>query len=177
MKIIALDQATNTGYAVLDMAGNLLESGVWKLADPKRTGESRGMRYIRFRKNLEELISKHYETCMIVHEQTLLRGGAATEIANSLKGLILMIAAERHLEVSCVHTSELKKWATADGKATKDEMIYAVYLHGLPAVRDDNEADAILIGLWAAAKYGLYKRKYDPFKDIDPSKTKSKRRK
>ena len=38
MKLLALDQATLTGWAVLDECGSVTESGVWKLADPRRTG-------------------------------------------------------------------------------------------------------------------------------------------
>ena len=56
MVILALDQATTTGWAVTDDTGLILDSGVWHLADRNRTGESRGMRYIRFRVCLHEAI-------------------------------------------------------------------------------------------------------------------------
>ena len=93
---------------------------------------------------------------MICHEQTLLRGGAATEIANGLKALILETAAEHNIEVSCVHAAELKKWATGNGRSDKQEMIDACFsLSGVSTI-DDNEADAILIGLWASSKYGTF---------------------
>lgn len=156
MKILALDQATTTGFAVVNENGNILDSGVWLLADKKRTGESRGMRYVRFRHNLEEIFRKHPEISMIVHEQTLLRGGAATEIANGLKALILEQAELRHVEVSCVHTSELKKFATGNGKAEKPDMEKACFALSGISPRDDNEADAILIGLFASSRYGAF---------------------
>ena len=44
------------------------------------------MIYIRFEKRLEEVQAK-YQVKIVVHEQTLQRGGAATEIANGLKAL------------------------------------------------------------------------------------------
>lgn len=155
MRILSLDQATATGWAVVEDSGAVVASGIWKLADRKRTGESRGMRYIRFRHQLAAAIEE-YKPAMICHEQTLLRGGAATEIANGLKALILEAAAFHGLEVSCVHTTELKKWATGNGRAEKPEMIRAANLLSGRVPSDDNEADAILIGLWASSIYGTF---------------------
>jgi Holliday junction resolvasome RuvABC endonuclease subunit len=163
MVILALDQATTTGWAVVDEKGFILDSGVWHLADRKRTGESRGMRYLRLRACLHQAIQQ-WDPDVIVHEQTLLRGGDATEIANGLKAVILMTAAVYGVEVSCVHTSELKHWATGDGKADKDAMVRAAEGFRLlqwkgtgnrPLI-DDNEADATLIGLWASSKFGAF---------------------
>ena len=155
MRILALDQATVTGWAVAEDTGNIIASGVWKLADTKRSGESRGMRYIRFRAELRRAVET-YRPGLICHEQTLLRGGAATEIANGLKALILEAAAEHGLEVSCVHAAELKHFATGNGRAEKSDMVKAAFLHSGCPVSDDNEADAILIALWASSVYGAF---------------------
>lgn len=163
MVILALDQATTTGWAITDDTGLILDSGVWHLADRNRTGESRGMRYIRFRANLHQAIQQ-WNPELIIHEQTLLRGGAATELANGFKAIILMTAAIYGVEVSCVHTSELKHWATGDGKADKAKMVLAAEGFCLTQRKgggnrpliDDNEADAICIGLWASSKFGAF---------------------
>ena len=179
MVILALDQATTTGWAVSNEEGGLLGSGVWHLADKNRTGESRGMRYVRFETELRRAIQK-WNPDIIVHEQTLLRGGAATEIANGLKALILKVAQEEELDVSCVHTSELKHWATGNGAADKAEMIAAAIRFRLfqwsgpdyhPSI-DDNEADATLIALWSSSKFGAFQGPQWPKK-----KKASKRRK
>ena len=154
--ILAIDQATTSGYAVVREDGSVVESGVWHLADRKRTGESRGMRYVRFRHEIEQTLQRHPEIGLIVHEQTLMRGGAPTEIANGFKALILEAAASRGLNVSCVHTSELKKFATGSGRAEKQDMVLACQTLGGVVPIDDNEADAVLIGLWAAAAVGSY---------------------
>ena len=153
MTILALDQATVAGWSVVTGDSKVVASGVWRLADKKRTGESRGMRYIRFRHYLNEAMDAYAPT-LICHEQTLLRGGAATEIANGLKALILEVAAERSVDVTCVHTSELKRWATGSGRAEKPAMIEAARRLAGKEPQDDNEADALLIGLWAAEHYG-----------------------
>lgn len=181
--ILALDQATTTGYAVTDRDGRILDSGVWHLADPKRSGESRGMRYIRFEKELHRII-KAWDVGLIIHEQTLLRGGAATEIANGLKALILKTAVECNIEVSCVHTTELKKWATGNGSADKALMIQTAtrymtdqnqrYAVCKPYPIDDNEADAVLIGLWASSQYGAFPAPVFPKQKKTPKKSKKK---
>ena len=163
IRILALDQATTTGWAVTTGEGVILDSGVWHLEDRKRTGESRGMRYIRFEAFLRQAIEQ-WQPGIIIHEQTLLRGGAATEIANGLKALILKTAAAYGLDVSCVHTSELKHWATGDGRADKDAMVLAAEKFCLTQRRgggnrpliDDNEADAVCIALWASSKFGAF---------------------
>ena len=165
MNILALDQATLTGYAVVDDTGRILHSGTVELADRKRTGESRGMRYIRFENFLRNTIP-FWGIRLICHEQTLLRGGNATEIANGLKAIILKEAAEHEIDVTCVHTCELKKWATGNGKAEKPAMIQAATAfmkdqyqrEGICKASpvDDNEADAVLIGLWCASAIGTF---------------------
>lgn len=178
MVILALDQATTTGWAAVNDTGEVLASGVWKLADPKRTGESRGMRYIRFRRHLIDMLSTCFDRGsikMICHEQTLLRGGAATEIANGLKALILEAAAEIGVEVSCVHTTELKHFATGNGRAEKSDMIDACFRLSGVSPRDDNEADAILIGLWASSVYGTFPAPQWASKKKAPKRRKSKR--
>ena len=174
MRILALDQATVTGWAVVESSGTVVASGVWRLAEKTRTGESRGMRYIRFRAEICHAIQK-FRPDMICHEQTLLRGGAATEIANGLKALILEAAAENGVEVSCVHTTELKHFATGNGRAEKKDMVNAANLLSGRAVVDDNEADAILIGLWASSKYGTFPAPEWPSRKKAPKRRKPKR--
>lgn len=153
MEILGLDQATACGWAVVKN-GSVLAAGVWHLDDRGRTGESRGMRYVRFRRHLEDTLAIYPGIRLVCHEQTLLRGGAATEIADGLKALILETAAKRQLDVTCVHPSELKKWATGSGRAEKPAMVAACVRKTGRLPIDDNEADATLIALWAAEHFG-----------------------
>lgn len=186
MNILALDQATTTGYAIVDDTGRILHSGTVELADKKRTGESRGMRYIRMENFLRNTIP-FWNIRLVCHEQTLLRGGAATEIANGLKAIILKVATEKDCDVTCVHTCELKKWATGSGKAEKPAMIKAAAgfmtdqnaREGICKASpvDDNEADAVLIGLWAASKYGAFPAPQFETKKKAPKKRSSGRKK
>ena len=93
---------------------------------------------------------------------------------------LFKIAEENELDVSCVHTSELKHWATGDGKADKEHMIVAAMRFRLfqwegvdyhPLI-DDNEADATLIALWASSKYGAFQGPSWPSKKKAPKRRK-----
>ncbi|MGH7731553.1 MAG: hypothetical protein ACRENJ_09940, partial [Candidatus Eiseniibacteriota bacterium] len=141
MKLLALDLGTRTGWALSSGAG--LESGV-QAFDLKR-GESPGMRYIRFRRWLEE-VGAGVE--LIVYEAAHHRGGAATEIAAGLTTRVQEFCAGRGLEHASVHTATLKKWTTGKGNADKVAMLEAVARRWKPC-EDDNEADAVALLYYA----------------------------
>ena len=83
MSLLALDLGTHTGWALAmptfpgSVELRLRESGV-QVFDVKR-GESPGMRYLRFRRWLEDVLPD--DCSLIVYEQVHHRGGAATEVS------------------------------------------------------------------------------------------------
>ena len=56
----------------------------------------------------------------------------------------LAFAAKYNIETMPVHTATLKKFATGNGRASKEDMVKAAIQRGWNPV-DDNEADAILL--------------------------------
>jgi len=145
LKILGLDMATLTGWSVVQ-GGQVLESGVQNFA--KKRGESNGLMFLRFRKWLTDfayLIGPD----LIAYEQAHFRGGAATEICVGLQTRAQEIAAERGIESAPVKSTILKKWATGKGNAGKLIMIEAASKHMARLPIDDNEADAVLVGMWA----------------------------
>jgi hypothetical protein len=138
MKILALDLATRTGWA-LRYSGRI-ESGMQDFS-PRR-GESPGMRYVLFRKWLYEISGG---VNLIVYEQNFRRGGHATEVAAGFSTRVQEFCAEQQIEYTTVNAMTLKKWATGSGKSDKTAMIAeAGKLVGTLSL-DDNQADAILI--------------------------------
>jgi len=133
MKLLALDIATKTGWK------SPTASGTWDLT-PNR-GESSGMRLIRFRAKLLEIIKAEnisiiaYERPAGFHKQALI-------ITGELVGVLKMVAEEYHIHLACYSATEIKKFATGKGNATKEEMIKAAQRKGYDP-QDDNEADAI----------------------------------
>jgi len=134
--ILALDLATKTGWCT-DGA-----SGV-QTFDVKR-GESPGMRFLRCRAWLSEMKNLLPGLEVIYYEQAHHRGGYATEVGVGLVTEVKAFAAQHDIEVSPIHTATLKKWATGNGRASKDDMIAEAEKRGYKPT-DDNEADAMLL--------------------------------
>jgi Holliday junction resolvasome RuvABC endonuclease subunit len=150
--IIAFDCATKTGWAII-RDGKVFESGVQDFA--KRRGESNGLMFLRFRNWLDDLLRVTGHVAVLAYELAHYRGGAASEVCGNLTGRVQEAAAQWKCECAGVQSTSLKKWATGSGKADKVVMIAkATQLMGKVPL-DDNEADAVLIGLWAWEQYGV----------------------
>lgn len=160
MKIFALDLGTRCGWAMWD--GHHQESGV-QTFDVKR-GESPGMRYVRFRRWLQEAtiapggvgVSDFPRIDLIAFEQAHHRGGAATEVAAGFSTRVLEHCAEWKIEHTTIHTATLKKATCGTGKADKEAMVREVNRRGWAKhnVTDDNEADALAVLAWAMTTGG-----------------------
>jgi Holliday junction resolvasome RuvABC endonuclease subunit len=149
MVILGLDLATRSGWCFVD-SGRVISSGVQDFS--KRRGESNGIMFLRFRKWLFSIIELSYPG-LIAYERAHFRG-AGTEILVGLQTHTMSIAAELGIETVPVHTAELKKFSTGSGRAGKDQMVAAAAkILGRPPL-DDNEADAVLIALWAEREFG-----------------------
>lgn len=153
--ILALDLATKTGWAVLNPGEwRTPESGVQKFELSR--GESPGMRFLRFRRWLEEVV-RLYSPAVIVYEQSHHRGGAATEIAVGFSTRVQEVAAMLGAEHVAVHSATLKKHATGSGRAGKEEMIVAATGRWGYEPQDDNEGDALCLLSYAIDRYGARK--------------------
>jgi Holliday junction resolvasome RuvABC endonuclease subunit len=149
MMILALDLATKTGWAIVE-DGVVIESGVQDFT--KRRGEGNGLLFLRARKWLADF-GLHARPDLIAYEQAHFRGGAATEICVGLQTRAQEQAAEWGVESAPVSTGTLKRWATGKGSADKVAMMaWAATAMGRDPV-DDNEADAVAVGLWAAEQF------------------------
>lgn len=154
--ILAIDAATKTGWALIK-DGSVYESGVQDFS--KKRGESNGAMFLRFRRWLEGMVipvSIYSDNInFVIYEQAHHRGGAATEICVNLTGRIQEVCVEMGIEHAIIHTGSLKKWATGKGKGDKSVMIAEAQKRAGKEVEDDNEADAILLGLMAWEEYGV----------------------
>lgn len=148
MNILALDMATKTGWAT-----NVNRTSGVQTFDVKR-GESPGMRFLRCRGWLSEMLSLLCSIDVIVYEQAHHRGGAATACCVGLVSTVQAFAAEHGIELMAVHTGELKRWATGKGNAGKPEMIKTARQRGW-SPSDDNEADAALLLEYAVNSLGV----------------------
>jgi Holliday junction resolvasome RuvABC endonuclease subunit len=123
-----------------------LESGVWDFS------RSRGIRHYGY---LYQAL--YCKLDLYAKPETLLafelahhRAGPATRIGVGLNATVLHFAVRRDLpDPLSVHTATLKKWVTGSGRAEKWQIInWARGQLGRDPI-DDNEADAVAVGLWA----------------------------
>jgi len=161
LPILALDLATKTGWALRDRTG-AIASGVQEFA--LKRGESNGMRFLRFRKWLREMLAlgelgqSFSETTpgLIAFEQAHHRGGHATQLCVGLMTDVLAEAARESLEHMSIHTGALKKWATGKGNSGKPIMIArAEELYPDVEIIDDNHADALLLLSYSLEEVGV----------------------
>jgi len=149
-RILALDFGTRTGWAAL--TDGHVESGV-QAFDLAR-GESSGMRFIRFRRWLEEMMTLT-RPALCVYEAAHHRGGYATELLVGMATRLQEACAERGIEYAAVHSATLKKASCGSGRADKSAMIEAAKrLFPAREIADDNEADALMLLEYARAKFG-----------------------
>lgn len=131
--ILALDIATKTGWRTKT------SSGVWDLK-PNR-GESEGMRVVRFKSKVKELILLE-NINLVAYERPAGMHKSSIMVASEMVGVLKDLCIEMNVELSCYSASEIKKFATGKGNASKELMINDAIKKGFNP-KDDNEADAI----------------------------------
>jgi len=140
MNLLALDLATKTGFAA--EIERRRESG-WKDFTPL-PGEGPGWRYIRFNVWLYSWKEKSLE--LVVVEKTIpnMTHAMTSEIAFGLSTRVTEFCARQRVKLIGVHNATLKKYFCGDGRAEKYEMVRMAQEID-PGVKDDNEADALLL--------------------------------
>ncbi|MAM33786.1 MAG: hypothetical protein CMH28_01785 [Micavibrio sp.] len=135
MKVLALDVATKTGWCL-----SPTEHGVWDLKTQR--DESGGMKLIRFKAKLNEIHSI-VRLDMVVFERTSGRHKAALIHQSELHGVLKNWCDENGIQYRSYSASEIKKFATGNGRASKDLMMATCKDRYDIAPIDDNEADAV----------------------------------
>lgn len=146
--LLALDLGEHTGWAgvVADWpADHFLFSGVQHF--PLYRGESVGMRFLRFKSWLGEMIERG-KPAVLVYEAAIAFHASmySAQIAHGMAAILQVIAMERKVEMMTVTPSELKRFATGKGNSPKPVMLAAAreQFPGLK-ILDDNHADALFL--------------------------------
>lgn len=146
-KILALDIATHCGWAL-----GRLDSiyGVWDLS-PKRD-ESAGMRLIRFRSKLKEIIESE-KINIVVFERPGGRHVGAVIVQSELMGQTKTVCEDLKIPYRGYSSQEIKKFATGKGTSGKPAMIAAAKQKLGYKGDNDNEADALWLLELAKSEY------------------------
>ena len=158
-KILALDLGTKTGWAtntrtIVDI--KIKPTGDIALNDSRYLsgtrifdGEISGWRYRAFKGWLDVQIER-LKIQHIVYEETFSKGAYAARILHGFLAVLQYVYAEHYpteqrFTMQKVHPGTLKKFATGNGHAKKEQMIKACHVKFGYTPADDNEADALLL--------------------------------
>ena len=142
--VLALDLGTLTGWALRTPDGAIVSGTV--SFKPGRF-EGGGMRFLRFRRWLEEVAADGLE-CVYFEE---VRRHVGVDAAHAYGGFLAHLTAwceAREIPYQGVPVGTIKKHATSKGNAPKEAVMDAMRARGY-APRDDNEADALALMCWA----------------------------
>jgi Holliday junction resolvasome RuvABC endonuclease subunit len=143
--VLGIDPGTHCGWALRTSTSPVSwTSGVWDLS-PRRH-EGGGMRFLRLRKYLQEVLDTAKPQAVFYEE---VRNHKGVDAAHIYGGVIALIAEEcesRGVPYQGVSVGTVKKLATGKGNAGKEQMIAAANLRWPETVFcDDNEVDARFI--------------------------------
>lgn len=145
--LLALDLGTSCGWCVRSAAG--CDSGVWNLKGGRFEGG--GMRFVRFRKYVREVIDSA-GVCRVAFEEV--RRHMGVDAAHVYGGLLAVLSEEcevRKIPYEGIPVATIKKKATGKGNADKAAMIAAARARWPHLqIEDDNQADAMWIAEVAA---------------------------
>ncbi len=137
MKILAIDQASNCGWAI---SKDIF--GCWDLTT--RKDESSGMKMIRFRSKLKEIVQAEGIE-LIIYERVAGFHKSAIIHASKMVAIIETFCEENKIAYAAYSATEIKKFATGKGNANKEAMITAAAKLYAYTGNNDNEADALHI--------------------------------
>lgn len=150
MNILALDLGTTTGFAVSPSIGALV-SGTWDNKGGRYEGG--GMRYLRFRRQLDDL-HKTLPIEVVYFEEV--RRHMGVDAAHVYGGMLAVLSAwgeEHNVPYQGVAIGTWKKWLTGKGNSSKEEVMAAVKALGYQPSGYD-EADALAILLMVVSETG-----------------------
>jgi hypothetical protein len=149
--LLALDLGTTTGWA-MQLADGAIVSGTVSFRPGRFEGG--GMRFLRFRNWLEEMLRSAPGLATVHFEEV--RRHVGTDAAHIYGGFLAHLAAWCEMKIipyQGVSVGTIKRHATGKGNADKQAVIAAIRSRGFTPA-DDNEADAIAILLWAIETEG-----------------------
>jgi hypothetical protein len=144
--ILTLDLGTTLGWALRGDSGHIFSGTV--CFKPRRF-EGGGMRYLRFKRWLEETHRVSGGVQAVYFEEV--RRHLGVDAAHAYGGFLAHLTAwcEHHeIPYQGVPVGTLKQFTTGKGNAPKEAMIQAMQALG-HALTDDNEADALALLHWA----------------------------
>lgn len=137
-QVLSLDIATHTGYFCLN------ERGTWDFTESMRRNNNK--QHKAFRDTLIDCIQRNGIRQIVAEDVSVNSHFTDTRKLSEFRGILFEVCDTLDLpEPHFINPKVLKKFATGNGNATKDDMIKFCKLRWQIEPGDDNEADAIHI--------------------------------
>ena len=146
--LLALDLGTTTGWALAN--GKEIRSG--SVFFKSNHFDSGDCRFTHFRRWLVNLKAAYGEIDQIVYEAVRRHNGTiAGQTYGGFMATLKMFGDHHRIPYEGVPVGTIKKFATGNGNASKEEVIKAMKQKGHQPL-DDNEADALALLYWRLAQ-------------------------
>lgn len=146
--VLALDIATHCGY--FSMHGR----GTWDFTESMRRNNNK--QHKAFRDTVYNFIVEHNIKVIVAEDVSVNKHFTDTRKLSEFRGILLEVCDTLDLpEPTFINPSTVKKWATGNGKATKEDMIKYCKSRWKTEPVDDNEADATHIFMYYCRKFNL----------------------
>jgi Holliday junction resolvasome RuvABC endonuclease subunit len=173
MDILALDLGTKTGWATASgSTNNIVQAGTWELAIAKDLKYAKKLRMDRRLDIRASRLAHHLQTFhannrldwIFFEDVRFAHSQAQAHLWASFRGVVWAFAHQHSIEIDCLDTGKLKKFATGNGGAQKPDMAVALVRtypgsyraeNGLVrdlktgTLLDDNAVDALHLLDWA----------------------------
>jgi len=147
-ELLALDIATHTGYYSLN------GFGTWNFTESKRRNNNK--QHKDFRDTLMEFIQSHGIKQIVAEDINVNNHFSDMRKLSEFRGILFEICDELDLTEPCfINVATLKKWATGNGRASKQEMMNACVERYKFQPEDDNVSDACHLFHYFIRKYRL----------------------
>lgn len=146
--ILALDIATHCGYY------SVHESGMWNFTEGKRRNDNK--QHLAFKETLTDFVLKHGIRRIVAEDVSVSKHFFDMRKLSEFRGVLLCVCDELNLpEPEFINPKVLKKFATGNGNAGKQEMMQAYTQRFNRTPVDDNEADAFWLYQYFISKYRI----------------------
>jgi len=142
---LAFDLGTTAGWAA--SVDGSISSGIATFKNSRYEGG--GMRYLRFRQFVENMIMLCEPEQILFEEVRRHEGTDAAHVYGGMLAQLTAIGEEQDIPYLGIPVGTIKKAATGNGRANKEKVMAAVQDYGHEPF-DDNEADALAILLFTS---------------------------
>jgi crossover junction endodeoxyribonuclease RuvC len=146
--VLALDLGTKTGWALYN--GNKILSGVEDFSLKANEKNRQGKRFEKFEEFLD-LMHKEYNINHVFFEKVMQhhKSRAAAAIYNGFWAVLINWCEKNKINYVGMAVGTIKLFIAGKGNASKEDVINSVKNRGFNDIKDDNEADALALLLYA----------------------------